>query len=249
MPSMHRRTLLSALGAAALGGCLDSDLPAVGDDTPDLPEECPVSQDLGVEWPEDLDADSAETFVETYENVYYRERVVAYEPETPLDSYQLRARVEDVRSVGEGYEVAVSGNGGVYRPGLHFSAHRGDSAADAERVDASAVEDHLVSDLLTTAAEEGEADAALQQSPDVERYNQLFGSLFEGYDPLDAPGDSETLYFSVDGTPVELEVQADRLHGDYWWSATYYVDEHVVYRAEEDGSPKDGKLLECRTEV
>ncbi|WP_336134129.1 hypothetical protein [Natronomonas amylolytica] len=250
MPAtLHRRNLLSAVGAAALGGCLDSDPPAVGDSTADLPEDCPASQGYDVEWPAEFDAETAETFVEDYEAVHYRESVVEYEPETRLDSYDLGVHSEGVQSADDGYEVEVSGNGGIYRPDLLFEAHHEDDPTDAERVAASEVADDRLRELLETAAAEGRADANVRHGPDVDRYIDLFDSHFESYDPHESRGDSRTLYFSVDGTPVEVDVMASTLHGDYWWSATYYVDDHVVYRAEEDGDPKDGTLLECRTEV
>jgi hypothetical protein len=246
MTTPNRRTVLATLGAAALGGCTRSNLPMVGDSTEDLPEDCPVSQDYDVEWPADLDADAAETFVENYEAVHYREGVVVYEPETRLDSYDLGVRSEGVQSSGDGYEVKVSGSGGIYRPDLTFNAHREDDPTDVERVPASEIEDERLRELLETAAAEGEADANVRHGPEIDQYIDLFDSLFESYDPHEEPGDSRTLYFSVDGTPVEVDVGASTLHGDYWWSATYYVDDHVVYRAEADRPPKDGKLLECR---
>jgi hypothetical protein len=249
MTRLNRRGLLSALGAVALGGCTNSRLPVVGAGGEDLPDDCPVSQDYDVEWPEDLDGEAAETFVENYEAVHYREGVVAYEPETRLDSYDLGVASEGVRSVEGGYEIEVSGSGGVYRPDLLFGAHREDDPADAERVAASEIEDDRLRGLLETAAAEGEAEITIRNGSDVDRYIDLFDSLFESYDPHQSHGDSRTLYFSVDGTPVEVEASASTLHGDYWWSATYYVDDHVVYRAEEDGDPKEGRLLECRTEV
>lgn len=251
-PTLNRRALLSAVGAAAIGGCTESSLPdgLGGNDTetdPDLPDDCPVSQGYDVEWPEDLDAETAEAFVEDYEAVHYRESVVEYEPETRLDSYDLGVHSEGVQRTGDGYEVKASGSGGIYRPDLMFDAHREDDPADAERVAASEIEDERLRELLETAAAEGEAETIVRHGPDVDRYIDLLDSHFESYDPHSEHGDSRTLYFSVDGTPVEVEVTASALHGDYWWSAWYYVDEHVVYRAEEERPPKDGELLECRT--
>lgn len=250
--TLDRRTLLAGLGAVAIGGCTESNLPdgLGGNDTetePDLPDDCPVSQGYDVEWPEDLDAETAEAFVEDYEAVHYRESVVEYEPETRLDSYDLGVHSEGVQRTGDGYEVKASGSGGIYRPVLMFDAHREDDPADAERVAASEIEDERFRELLETAAAEGEADANVRHGPDIDRYIDLFDSLFESYDPHTERGDSRTLYFTVDDTPVEVEARATTLHGDYWWEATYYVDEHVVYRSEEGRQPKDGELLECRT--
>lgn len=250
MPTtLNRRALLAALGATAIAGCTESGLPdeVAGDATEDLPDACPVSQGYDVEWPDDLDSGTAGSFVEAYEAVHYREAVVGYEPNTRLDSYDLGVHSEGVRSAGEGYEVEVSGGGGIYRPDLMFGAHREDDPADAERVAASEVEDDWLRELLETAATEGEVEDQVRNGPEVDRYIDLFDSLFESYDPHTGRGDSRTLYFTVDGTPVEVDVTASTLHGDYWWSATYYVDEHVVYRSgEDDAPPKEGELLECR---
>jgi hypothetical protein len=65
-------------------------------------------------------------------------------------------------------------------------------------------------------------------------------------DDQDETSTAATRDVTVEDTPADVDVTASTLHGDYWWSATYYVDEHVVYRIEEEGDPKDGRLLECR---
>ena len=61
---------------------------------------------------------------------------------------------------------------------------------------------------------------------------------------------ADTGYFDADGPTGELALQAGNLHGDYWWSTRYYVDERVVRRLEDDeGDPRDDDLLECRRDA
>ncbi|MUV87327.1 hypothetical protein GJ631_12335 [Natronomonas sp. CBA1123] len=93
-PTPNRRALLVASGAtvAALAGCTDT-LP--GNSTRELPDGCPTSQDLDVEWPRELDSEAAASFLESYEHVYYRDEVVEYEPESRVDSYGLSVAVSD----------------------------------------------------------------------------------------------------------------------------------------------------------
>lgn len=245
---MKRRVLLTIIGGGtlSLAGC------TTGTDTADsdLPEDCPTTHGLDVEWPEDLDASTVEAFVEEYERVYYREVVVEYEPESPLDSYELSGSVTDPpREVGEGWELAYSGSGGVYRPTLQVKATAADPPDGADPVPASEVDDEALTETLERAAETGEAEFHVDTpGEEVDRYVDLLASLSEDFERLSGPGDGDTLYVDVDGTTVELSAEATHLHGDYWWTARYYVDEQVVRRTtDENTDPRDGKLLECRT--
>jgi len=254
---MRRRTVLSGTGAGlcALAGCTTlagepepSDDPAT---TQELPDDCPTSEDLGVEIPDELNADSVVSFVEAYEAAYYREVVVNYEPESPVDEYGLGGHVTDEpRAVGDGWVVEYDGSGGVYRPTLYLHATTADAPEGADVVAASEIDDATVTDVVETAAESGEAEHHVEPpGEEVARYLELFESLSDGFRELSGPGDSDSLYVDVDGTTVELTVQASNFHGDYWWSARYYVDEHVVRRAsDEEVDPQEGTLLECRTE-
>jgi hypothetical protein len=249
---LSRRGLLGVVGAGsiALAGCVGSPGSPDGPDSdPDRPEGCPTTRDLGVEWPDEIIRESVEAFVEAYENAYYREVVVEYEPESRVDAYGLEAGVTDgPREVDGGYELAVSGSGGVYRPTLHLGAVVAESPGGVEVVSIEAVEDDTLRDVLLEAAENGEAEHHVEPPGEaVDSYIESVASLSAEFEPLSSPGDSDTAYFAVEDTTVELTVQADRFHGDYWWKARYYVDEYVLWRAEgEDSDPKDGELLECR---
>ncbi|PSQ41769.1 hypothetical protein BRD07_04705 [Halobacteriales archaeon QS_9_68_42] len=244
--NLSRRTLLAAAAAGTAGtaGCLDGAFGGTsGEESPtddeasptptdrELPAGCPTTQDLDIEWPTELTDGSIERFVEAYENAYYREAVVEYEPATVVDEYGLAASVSDGPvAVDGGYRVVLSGSGGVYEPGLHLRAERADPPADAD------------------VAAEGEAETRVRRPRErVDELIEQVASLSADASPLEGPGDSTTAYFEVNDATVELAVQADNFHGDYWWKARYYVDEHVVRRLEdEEGDPRDGELLECR---
>lgn len=258
---MKRRTLLSALGGGtlALAGCTSRPNPGTGTPTrtptdpttprsTPLPEPCPTSQELGVEWPTTLDVDSVEAFVEAYEAVYYREVVVAYEQESQVDSYELSGSVREVTTAGEGWTISYSGSGGVYRPTLWLSATTETPPDDADVVSMAEIDDSVLVDLLEAAADTGDAERHIEPpGSTVDEYIDRLASLSDDFEPLPEPGDSDSLYVDVDGTPVALTAQADRFHGDYWWTARYYVDANVVWRTDhEDGNPRNGDLLECR---
>lgn len=261
---MNRRTVLAgiAAGAASLAGCLGGP-PTGGTDTggtdtgtapdttdgePGLPVDCPTTQGFDVEWPTDLDAGTVESFVEAYEHVYYREAVAEYEPESSLDAYELAGSVSDSpEESGDGWELAYSGSGGIYRPTLSLEATTAVAPDGAEVVPVVEIDEASVVELLRTAAEEGEASHHVEPPGEaVDRHVELFSSLSDGFE-LSGPGDSDTLYIDVEGTTVELAVTATNFHGDYWWEARYYVSEQVVRRTAEEGTdPRDGTLLECR---
>jgi len=250
---MHRRTLLTGIGAGtlALAGCTtgaDSVGTEDGTDDADLPEGCPTTQGFDVEWPEELDASTVESFVEAYEQVYFREVVVEYEPESRLDSYELSGSVTDPpRKVGDGWALAYSGGGGVYRPTLLVEATASDPPDGTDPVQATAIDDEALTETLEAAAETGNAEFRVDPGGEVDRYVDLLASRSDDFERLSGPGDSDALYVDVDGTAVELSVTATNFHGDYWWEAWYYVDEQVVRRTtEEEDDPRDGDLLECR---
>lgn len=258
---MRRRRLLALLGSGALplAGCL-SGTGTTGDDptaspagtdeepTP-LPEACPTTQGLDIEWPENLDAAAVESFVEAYERAYYREVVVAYEPRSQLDSYDLSGHVTDGPSkVGDGWVLKYAGSGGVYRPTLHLDATVAEPPDDATPVPLREIDDEPATELLEKAARQGEASYHVEPpGPEVDRYLELFESRSDDFEGLSGPGDADTLYVAVENTTVELTVSADNFHGDYWWDVWYYVDEQVVRRASDsDTEPRAGELLECR---
>lgn len=269
-----RRRLLLAVGSLAVTGCIDSaasdsdespaddgtDAPAddgtpddADEETPDdaeLPSECPESQDLDVEWPDSLDAASVESFLDEYEDAYYREYVAEYEPESMVDSYGLSARVNEGPSeAGDGYVATLSGGGGVYRPTLHLLASTATAPDGADVVAASAIEDETLSKTLTTAAETGEATHHVDDpGQKVDQYIELLAGLSADFEALTGKNEEDSLYVDVDGTTVELTAQTTSFHGDYWWEAYYYVDDHVVRRTnDEETNPQEGELLECRS--
>jgi hypothetical protein len=255
---MQRRTLLSTTAAAAglLAGCTGL-APGIGTDpgtdtdgrtVTDRPTDCPISQGLGVEWPDELDAASVTAFVEAYETAYYREVVVEYEPESPVDKYGLTGGiVDEARSVGDGWVVEYSGSGGVYRPTLYIEATTAAPPDGTTVASASEIDDETVREVIETAAETGAAETHVDSPGEpVAQDIELFGSLSPDFG-LDSPGDEDRLYVAVNGTTVELGVQASNFHGDYWWSARYFVTDEVVRRASEKGvAAPDGTLLECR---
>lgn len=257
---MHRRALLASLGAGTLpfagciagphtGGTDGTGTTAGGDGGIPLPDGCPTTRGIDVEWPEELDEGAAVSFVEAYEQAYYRDEVVEYEPESRLDSYELSGGVQETpQSAGEGWILEYSGSGGVYRPTLALGATTADPPAGADVVSVSEFEDDELTEMLREAAETGEAEHHVDPPGEpVERYLDRFESRSDDFDGPAGRGDSDTLYVDVEGEPVELTVAATDFHGDYWWSAWYYVDEQVVRRTDdEDADPRGGELLECR---
>jgi hypothetical protein len=249
---MHRRSVLTGAlaGLGVLAGCT-SHGPGTGTTTDterDRPPGCPASQELDVEWSTELDAASVAAFVEAYEAAYYREVVVDYEPESPVDEYGLAGSVVgEPRSVGGGWVVEYRGGGGVYRPTLFLRATTATPPDGAAVVAADEIDDDGLRETVETAAETGEAEAQVEPPGEpVARYLDLLASL-DGDFGLDGPGDEDRLYVDDDARTVELVVQASNFHGDYWWSARYFVTDRIVRRTSEEGvDARDGTLLECR---
>lgn len=243
---MKRRTLLSAFaaGSTSIAGCTA----ATSFFGPGLPEACPTSQDLGVEWPKNLDESTVASFVEAYEERYYRRVVFDYEPVSRF-SYVGSAisRVKDVTEVDRGWRVHFSGTLGVNEAFMHLKATRSEPPEEAEVLSVSQLDDERLTELLDEAAETGEAERDIQ-AEDVDTYVDRFESLSVGFE-ISSAEPSDRLYVEVNGTTIELVVSVDTYHADRFWDAWYYVDEHVVWRSgEKNVDPRDGQLLECRPE-
>lgn len=255
-----RRDLLAATAAATVGtaGCSDrladgpdeqSTVTPVGTRT-DRPADCPTTQGLDVQWPTDLDAATAESFVVAYEHAYVREEVIEYEPDSRLDEYAISTDVrQGAEPIDDGYEVRVTSNGAVWEPTLRLEAASARPPEDADVVPVASVDPSLIRTVLRTAAREGEGEANLDRSRErIDKYVDHLASLSADFEPLEARGDSDSAFFDVDGTAVELTASATRFHLDFGTNAAYYVDESVVRRLGtfEGGDPRDGALLECR---
>lgn len=98
---MDRRGLLTTVGAVSLSltDCLGMPGLSLGEN---LPEDCPKSQNLGVEWPRDLDASTVAAFIEEYEQTYYEQVIFEFEPESRFSRVgSAIARVKDVSESNE----------------------------------------------------------------------------------------------------------------------------------------------------
>lgn len=245
---MKRRTLLTAVGVGSLSiaGCIASELTG----REDLPDDCPISQNVGVEWPSNLDESTVAMFIERYEEAYYRLQVIdtKFEPESRLFEYSgWISRIENVTAVeGGGWRVHFSGIVNVQRGDLLLEATVSDPPDDVRVVSADDVDDERLRDVLEGAAETGQAGDWIEPA-ESNAYLELFESLSNEFDVHEV-GDEGTLYFDVNGTTVELVVSASPPNRDHFWDAWYYVDDDVVWRSgEHDVDPRDGELLECRT--
>lgn len=241
---MRRRQLLTSAvaGSLPLAGCAA----ASGLFGPDLPEGCPTSQDLEVEWPRDLDESTVASFVEAYEERYYREVVFDYEPVSRF-SYVGSAisRVKDVTEADRGWRVHFSGVLGVNEAFMHLMATSSDPPDDANVLQQSTFDDERLIELFDEAAETGEAELEIE-ADEVDAYVDRFEDLSDGFE-ISSAEPRDRLYVEVNGTAVELVVSVDTYHADRFWDAWYYVDEHVVWRSgEHDVDPREGELLECR---
>lgn len=252
---MQRRSLLGAVatGALSLAGCTGQQEPMATDEPTaterPLPDECPTTQALGVEWPRDLDEPAVTTFIERYELAYYRTAVFEFEPASRFSSVgSAIERVKDLVKAGPGWRARFSGTLGVNEAFVWFAASRSVPPDEVDVIPLREIDDDRLTGLLEEAAETGEAE----DRPDAERtdaYVDRLEELDEDFE-ISSPEYHDTIYVDVDGTTVELAVSVDTYHADRMWEAWYYVDERVVWRsADPDTDPRDGELLECRTDA
>lgn len=245
---MRRRSLLTVIGASSLSlaGCAGLSERTGGD----LPEECPTSQDLGVEWPRNLDESTVASFVEDYEIEYYRREVFdeVFEPQSRLDTYE--GWIGDVTAVTQtdsgGWRAQFEGIVNIRRGDLALVATPTESSDASDATPIHEIEDELLIRVLEQAVESGRAEQWIGPA-ESDEYLDLFEMLAGGFE-LSHVGASQSLYFTVNGTTVELEVRWAPPNRDHFWYVSYYVDERVIWRsADEDGNPREGQLLECRS--
>lgn len=247
MVPRHRRTILAALAGTAVAGCLqgDSDDENAGTGVPDA---CPKSHDLDVEWPDEMDNLAAASFVSDYEEAYFREEKYGGEPPSRLYFLDVSTRVQGAAEpVDDGFRMEVRVAGGIYNQDLVLDPERSEAPEDADVAPLEDIEDGPLCDALERAAAGEDVLTSVEDGDEIDRTLEILESLFPAFEPPVELKGPDTVYVDADGTTVELTVRSDGHHGDNEWYAWYYVDETVVYRTgREDKSPRDGLLLECR---
>ena len=261
MTSHTRRAVLVSLASVGLAGCTAS-----GNSQPpsedELPDQCPTSQNLDVQWPQNLNADAVADFAKRYE-VAYRSHNSDLQPPWSSSSYSARVEQEPER-VADGYRVTLVVSADVYEASGSLNAYEVDSdgipkitdrlessdlPGDPTYVPIEEVDDQLLRGLLESAAvNRFEADSV--DDSKIEQYSELIAALSPDASTIESSsGGPEYAYFDVEGTPVLLEFRIATSDGGLWEEEIlYYVTEYAVRRTEStDSAPENGKLIECRS--
>lgn len=262
MTSHNRRVVLASLASVGLAGCAAS-----GDSQPptedELPDQCPTSQNLDVQWPKNLNADAVAEFAKTYE-VAYRSRNGYGQPPWTTSSYSARVEQEPER-VADGYRVTLfvaadvresSGRLTAYEvdadgiPKITDRLELSDLPDDPTYVPIEEVDDQLLRGLLESAAvNKAEADVVDIEDSKIEQYSELIAALSPDASVIESPsGGPEYAYFDVEGTPVLLRFSiVSGSNGLTGKKILYYVTEYEVRRANfVESPPESWELIECR---
>lgn len=248
---MDRRevlTLIAGGGSIALSGCLESVGDGNGDGPNDeLPDECPVSETLGLDWPEQLYEDIVASFIEQYEAEYLREVEIGFEPVTRYDSYGIEVDGRSITEREDGFEMRIDSGGPILTPNLDLIATVTDPPDGVEPVAIEDLENDLAKQVISDAIEEGEAANKLHHGPEVEGFLDHVDELSPDFEPPESQTEEASVYVEANDSIIELTIRPDGFHGDWWLTAWYYIDDHVLWRTtQEDEAPRDGELLECR---
>jgi hypothetical protein len=251
-----------------LAGCTtfdDSEPPSEDE----LPDQCPTSLDLDVAWPRDIFTRSVGGFVTRYEAVgefvraYEEAYLVEESTETQFHSVGFSVELDQTpNKLADGFHVTVSsaGAGGVSEyleiqafeigsdstPIDEHGIGLDESAVpdDPEYISIDEIEDQRLQEVLKSAA--GSGYGQFTTSPTA-RYEELIENL-----PPNASLGSRrrVAYYDVNGTPVLLVIDmlgGNSIDGITVGPVQYYVTEYVIRRtSEENESPQDGTLVECR---
>ncbi|MDZ5813347.1 hypothetical protein U4E84_18620, partial [Halorubrum sp. AD140] len=119
---------------------------------------------------------------------------------------------------------------------------------DPEYISVDEVEDPKLQEILKSAADSGYGEYTTSSTSEMERYTELVETLSSSASLNEnlQPG----AYFDVKGTPVlliiETRVDSVSVFGDPV-TVQYYVTEYVIRRTDEENeSPQDGTVVECR---
>lgn len=255
--SHTRRAVLATLTSVGLAGCTTS-----GDSGPpsedELPDQCPTSLDLDVQWPRELDADTVGEFVVAYVKAYQGKKLAETRFHSPSISVELD---QTPYKVADGFQVTVTYDASVtVEDYLHLEAFEVNSDGipkDGPHVDESEVPDNpeyipiaeiggqRLQEVLKSAANSGYGE-------DYTSPTRWYTQLIESHS-ANASLNTEYpqgIYFDVNGTPVLLIItERGGAAEDYGKSdpIQYYVTEYVVRRTEEENeSPQNGTVVECR---
>ena len=268
MSSQTRRAVLATLTSAGLAGCVtsaDSEPPSEDE----LSDQCPTSLDLDVEWPRDIYTRSVEGFVTRYEAVsefvrtYEEAYLVEEYTETQFHSVGFSVELDQTpNKLADGFHVTVSSAGaggvsdylemqafeigpdGIPKDGHGINLDERAVPNDPEYMSVDEIEDQRLKEVLKSAADSGYEQ--FKTSPTA-RYEELIENL-----PPNASLSSRrrVAYFEVNGTPVLLVIDmlgGNSIDGISVGPVQYYVTEYVIRRtSEENESPRDGTVVECR---
>ena len=265
--SHTRRAVLATLTSVGLAGCT-----TLGDSEPpsedELSDQCPTSRDLDVPWPRDLDPGLVRGFVTGYEDL--KEFVTAYEEaylvetktQSPYRSANFNVDVDRyTRRVAGGFLLTVSHTGSIHTndhlflqafeadsegiPKDGLGVDKSDVPANLEPIPIEEVQDQKIQEILKSAAKSG-------VKRDTASYSAQFREFVDSHPPnasLDDEGRSG-VYFDVNGTLVLVFIEIEHgSTGDIFdpVPVQYYVTEYVIRRTEEENkSPRDGTVVECR---
>ena len=270
MPFYSRRTMLATLTGVGLTGCLTrSDSESPGEDGEPtlreiearLPDECANSLDLDVQWPQELDTDTVGEFVMDYEEAYLVEKNTDHR----FESYSFSAELDQSPNTrADGFQVTVTSSGagtitdyiemeafklgpdGVPKNGRKINLDEDEVPENPEYISVDEIEDQILRAVLQLAADSG---YERHRAAHTTKYEELIEDL-----PTNASLNDRRMgaYFDVNGTPVLLIISerggAAADFGQIF--AQYYVTEYVVRRTDEENkSPEDGTVVDCRTEA
>ncbi|THE66565.1 hypothetical protein D8Y22_00035 [Salinadaptatus halalkaliphilus] len=261
---MNRRGCLALAGSGAtigLSGCVFDDSAAddttdnssvsatnetngrADSDEADTPRECPVTQDLEVTPPAQVDENAVDSFLEEYESEY-----VLADIEASYDGWDIPAppntSVDDLEEEGTGLVAETQSIWSANtRKDVTISAEpREEVPDDVEPIDGDDLPDDAA--LAAETAAEAVDEDQLQRWRDRDQNYSLLT------DPLESTrGEDDEYYVTVDETFVALEVTPNTgeiIDGNT--IAWYYVDDVVARRTEEeDVDPADATIVECFT--
>lgn len=233
---MHRRGFV-LLSATSLAGCLTRR----NSGKMDLLDECPVDRlDDRDPPPENLDRDSAKSYVEAYEEAYIEATVIENQRYDRVEG--PGANVLDVSPVDDGYHVHVETSWAAWHQEDDELVFEVIEVVEREPVPAdhdALATNSVLQDHLEQAVEEGRS-SVLRESH--RSYEETYTGIME------ASGEVDGVVVEYDDRLIQVsEREGPVMHFDGYDRSRYYVAPGVLYRSDHDRDPRDGILLECRS--
>ena len=233
------KSVVCSMGTVGIVGCVDAIGSSV-DEQAHQPDQCPVSTLDDQDPPDELDRETAERFVRSYESNYIEHARIDVDRYGRVEGPMTT--IEDTTAADDGYVIVVETRWTTLDPSpertLEFERVEETEIEPVPIDNERLAENETLRQLVKESVEEGWGGTLDEEHPDYE-------SIRTGIE--DNAGQLDGAVIEYQGKPVRVsKIERAGVHGDHVETAAYYVTAEVVSRSgDPDPDADDGDVVEC----